>query len=417
MNKMNYVKGKKELLYLAKILLATAVYTILWYLFNFRAHLKDPISFLVLLPINHFIGSNGWKYVGQHLKINSKIYWVIYWFIALSYIPGKIIDWFYPGHVAANTLLYLDSYWFTAIKFFLVILLFSKLLVAISKKIGYQGNRVIKFIKNTPVVGLVFLLVIIAYFSYGTWNAKHTIITNYNISIDKNAGELTSLHVVMLSDIHLGRVIDNSRLLRLVDEINKLNPDIVLFAGDCIEEEYEPYIRQNMAQTLQKIQSKYGVYAVLGNHDIAMGGSEFTIDSLKSANIIVLKDQYIKIADSFYIVGRSDRGEIGENSGRPEIEELIKGIDKSLPIIMMDHQPVDFYLAKECGIDLQLSGHTHNGQELFGRLFTTLSYEHSYGIYQQNNFHAIVSSGFGTWGSPIRVGTNSEIVNIHISFR
>lgn len=409
--------GKSILFYLVKILSVTAVYTLLWYLFEFKGHLKDPISFLICLPLNHFIGSGGWKYVGWHLRIKKAIYWVIYWFIALSYIPGKIIDWFFPENIIADMLLYLDSYWFTSMKYFLVILVLFIPVGFIIKKAGKPENKVTNFLQNTPTIGLVLLIAIISYFSYGTWNARNTVITRYDISIDKKVGNLRSLNVVMLSDIHLGRVINNKRLISLVEEINRLKPDIVLLAGDCIEDEYEPYIRQNMARTLQKINSKLGVYAVLGNHDIAMGNTEINIKNLNNARVIVLKDQYIKVADAFYIVGRSDRGEVGENSGRPKISDIVKGIDKSLPIILMDHQPVDFDLAEENGVDVQLSGHTHNGQDIFGRFFTSLSYELAYGISKHNSFNAIVSSGFGTWGSPVRVGTSSEIVNIHINFK
>ena len=409
--------SKKVMLYLGKILSISVVYAMLWYFFEFKGHLRDPISFLICLPLNHFVGFEGWKYVGRHLRIKINIYWGIYWFIALSYISGKILDWFFQGNAIADILLSLDSYWFTAREYFLAILILSILVGFLIKKVGKPAIKVTNFLQNTPVMGLVFVVAIIVYFSYGTWNARNTVITCYDISIEKKAGDLSSLNVVMLSDLHLGRVINRKRLISLVDEINKLKPDIVLIAGDCIEDDYEEFIRQDMAQILRRINSKYGVYAVLGNHDMATENTEVNIENLSKANVNVLKDQYIKVADSFYIVGRSDRGEVGENSERQKISEIVMGIDKSLPVILMDHQPVDFNFAKENGVDVQLSGHTHNGQDIFGKFFVALSYDHAYGISIQDNFYAIVSSGYGTWGSPIRVGTCSEIVNININFK
>lgn len=417
MKKVIGSNSKKGMIYLGKILLISVVYALLWYFFEFKGHLKDPISFLICLPLNHFLGFEGWKYVGRHLRINKFIYWGIYWFIALSYIFGKILDWFFKDNAIADLLLSLDSYWFTAREYFLIILIISMIVGLIIKKVGKPTNKVTYFLQNTPVIGLAFVAVLIVYFSYGTWNARNTVITHYDISIDKKAGDLSSLNVVMLSDLHLGRVINRERLINLVEEINKLNPDIVLIAGDCIEDDYEEFIRQNMAQILRKINSKYGVYAVLGNHDMAAENTEVNIKNLNKASVKVLKDQYIKVADSFYIVGRSDRGEIGENSGRHKISDIIIGIDKSLPVILMDHQPVDFNSAKDNGVDVQLSGHTHNGQDIFGKFFVAFSYDLAYGISIQDNFYAIVSSGFGTWGSPIRVGTCSEIVNIRINFK
>ena len=118
-----------------------------------------------------------------------------------------------------------------------------------------------------------------------------------------------------------------------------------------------------MPEILKKLRSRYGVYAVLGNHEYIGGNNELAVEYLQQAGINVLVDECLKINDQFYVVGRDDRM-AGRMFGKSRIElsSLIDGIDKSLPIILLDHQPVNLEEGQRNGIDLQLSGHTHNGQ-------------------------------------------------------
>ncbi|MFZ5989476.1 MAG: metallophosphoesterase [Bacillota bacterium] len=399
-----------------RICIVALVYFILGYFFEFKGHLRDVVSFMIFLIPNYFIGYKGWNYIGRRMGMNRIAYWGIYWFVALSYIPGKIIDKFLPDSMIANAFLLLDSYWFNCLRYFLVIILFCMLLGFLNKRFNFLGAGMGRLVGNTPFVGLVVLVLTVSYLAYGTWNSSRTQVTHYEITINKNTTGLKELRAVMVSDLHLGRFMSGERLKGLVSSINKLKPDVVLVVGDTIEEDNTPYIKRKMADILAGINSKHGVYAVLGNHEAASGNTDVIIENLNKAGISVLKDQYIIVADSFYLVGRSDRGEVGENSDRKKLDSIIEGIDKSLPILLMDHQPVEFDGAADSGIDIQLSGHTHDGQEIFAKPIVSLAFDLAYGYYNKNNFHAIVSSGFGTWGSPVRVGTKSEIVDIHIRF-
>lgn len=413
-----FLKRKDKLIfYTIKLVVVAVVYMILGYYFEFRGHLKDVISFMIFLIPNHFIGFKGWRYFGKHLRMKKAVYWVIFWAIALSYIPGKMIDKFFPDSVVGDALLLLDSYWFTSREYILFILLFCMLLGFINKKTGFLGKKLTNALTNTPVLGLTLIILMVSYLLYGTLNAQNTVVTPYQLTVNKTAGSMQELHAVMISDMHLGRVVNNNRLIELVKKVNSLKPDIVLITGDSIEDDYTHYIKQNMATTLGKINSKYGVFAVLGNHDIAYGNTQINIANLSKAGIHVLKDKYVKVSDSFYLVGRSDRGEVGENSDREKLGDIIQGMDKNLPVILMDHQPVEFENAIKNGIDIQLSGHTNNGQEGINKLLCNLTNELSYGVLRKDKFSAIVSSGFGTWGSPVRVGTLSEIVDIKIHFQ
>jgi len=217
--------------------------------------------------------------------------------------------------------------------------------------------------------------------------------------------------------LHLGALGSEKRVMEAVEEINKMNPDIVCIAGDIFDNDY--YAIKNpeqVAECLRRIKSKYGVYACLGNHDAGKTMNKL-IEFIQMSNINLLADKSVVIDERFILVGRLDETPIGSNGGleRAETEVVLKNIDKTLPVIVLDHNPqhIDEY---KNDVDLILSGHTHKGQLFPANIITGLMYTVDYGHYRKNNEspHVIVTSGLGTWGMPMRVGTDCEIVNIRI---
>jgi predicted MPP superfamily phosphohydrolase len=139
--------------------------------------------------------------------------------------------------------------------------------------------------------------------------------------------------------------------------------------------------------------------------------------NLTDGGITLLRDKAVKIEDSFYVIGRDDTSvKRYSDSERKAIASIDKSIDKSLPIIVLDHQPSNLGEPSNFGADLQFSGHTHKGQFFPNNLITKRIFESDYGYYKKDNMQLIVSSGFGTWGSPIRIGTKSEIVHVNLIF-
>ena len=167
---------------------------------------------------------------------------------------------------------------------------------------------------------------------------------------------------------------------------------------------------------LKSIDTAYGVYACMGNHDAGRTFPEMQ-RFLEQSNIVLLNDEHITINDRFVLVGRLDSSPIGGFGGleRACIADIMASIDSELPIIVMDHSPAHL---REYGneFDLLLFGHTHRGQFFPMNLITKLMFTVDYGYYQDNpdSPHAIVTSGVSTWGIPIRIGTNNEIVCITI---
>jgi predicted MPP superfamily phosphohydrolase len=198
--------------------------------------------------------------------------------------------------------------------------------------------------------------------------------------------------------------------------INQLEPDIVLLPGDVVDEDIGPVIKQNLGETLRKLRAPLGVVAVTGNHEY-IGGVEPACRYLVDHGIIMLRDQVMVVRDSFTIVGREDRSyNRGKERKRKTLADLMKNVDRSLPVILMDHQPFGLQEAVDNGVDLQLSGHTHHGQLWPFNFITKRVYELSRGYLKKGDTHIYVSCGVGTWGPPVRTGNRPEIVNIKLSF-
>jgi predicted MPP superfamily phosphohydrolase len=252
---------------------------------------------------------------------------------------------------------------------------------------------------------------------YGTWNAAHPRIKQLNLSVAKQAGSLKGLNIVMVSDIHLGSLFGKQKVARMVDRINNLQPDMILLVGDLLDEAQNPIFKNNTGDPLKMLHAPMGVYAVTGNHEY-IGGINRAVHYIESLNIKLLRDTAILVDNSFYLAGREDR-DINRFSdkGRKPLSEIVKSVNHTLPVILMDHQPFALNQAVENGIDLQLSGHTHHGQFWPINYLTNRIYEVSWGYKQKENTHIYVSCGYGTWGPPIRIGNQPEIVKIKLKFK
>jgi len=133
--------------------------------------------------------------------------------------------------------------------------------------------------------------------------------------------------------------------------------------------------------------------------------------------IKVLRDEYILIDSSFYVIGREDvvmKQFTGKD--RKSLEQIINSINSNFPKILLDHTPIKLEQAEKNGIDLQLSGHTHHGQIWPANIITNMIYEVSWGYLKKGKTNYYVTSGAGTWGPPVRTGSKSEIVHIKLKF-
>ncbi|MUT64314.1 metallophosphoesterase [Paenibacillus sp. NEAU-GSW1] len=371
------------------------------------------ISAILLLfgLINWYIGWNGWAYLSALFGWERPlVYGVVIAILALSYILGRLGQNYFIRPLARPIKL-IGSYWFAIVEYGILLLPPADLaLWLLTKASVSQEDAVI-------AVGTIVAVILAAILIRGSWNAWTPIVRSYEVSLAKSAGSIKGLTIGVASDIHLGTTVGNRHLQRLVDEMERMKPDLILLPGDVLDDDIDPFIRYNMAQVMKKLQAPLGVYAVLGNHEYIGGHIERFVAEMDAIGIRVLLDENVLIKDSFYIIGRKDAAVSRlDKNGRKAISQLVSEVDHSLPIFMMDHQPSDLSQAAANGIDLSLSGHTHRGQMAPNHLITRKLFELDWGYMKKANLHAIVSSGFGSWGPPIRIGSRSEIVRVDVRF-
>ncbi len=244
------------------------------------------------------------------------------------------------------------------------------------------------------IIGLGVLVITSFYIGYTYHNAQNIKMTEYMIESEKVDNEIK---IVQIADVHLGTTFNGTDFNKYLDEISLLYPDILVLTGDFVDESTSYEDMLIACEGLGRIKTKYGVYTIFGNHDLnTYGGNRYYsieqfITELKNNNVTILEDETLLINEEFYLIGRKDK----TIRNRLGMFDLTKNIDKTKPMIVLDHQPVDFDNNEAAGIDLLLSGHTHGGQlfplAYIGELIS--DNEMTYGIKKINNTTFIVSSG------------------------
>jgi predicted MPP superfamily phosphohydrolase len=261
---------------------------------------------------------------------------------------------------------------------------------------------------------LITLFISFILIAGGSLNALTPHVKSYNITINKSAGGLKDLKIAAVSDIHLGSIIRKNSIIKLSEILKNLEPDLVLLLGDIVDGEIGPVIRGDLLKYFTCPRCSDGLYAITGNHEF-IGGAKRTLPYIEGKGIRILKDEVVTIDGGIQLIGRLDRdSKRFYNHERKPLSELVANIDTSKPVILLDHQPLNLDDAVKNRIDLQLSGHTHNGQMWPLNYLTKKLYELSYGYMKKGNTHFIVSSGYGIWGPRIRSASRSEILFIII---
>lgn len=363
--------------------------------------------------LNFYIGLRGWQFLGEYTNfIDNKVYWTFFWLTAMSYILGRLGEAFLPAFIT-HALKIIGSYWL-AVMFYLALIL---LIIDIGGLL-LRFLNLSQYLNLSPILGGTLVLCIVSgIILYGSWNAKNPQLVKYEVNIPKKAGQYSELNIVLVSDIHLGTIVNNCRLEAMVEKINDLNPDLVMLAGDIIDVDVKVFLEQQMVEIFKKLKSNLGVYAALGNHEYIGGKAEETVHYLEEAGIKVLRDSFVEVAESFYIIGRDDLSRVRfTGKERKNLSSIMEEVDRTKPVFLLDHQPSHLEEALIEGVDLQLSGHTHRGQLFPNHLITQKIFENDWGYFKKDNLQVIVTSGYGTWGPPIRVGNKPELVYIKVKF-
>lgn len=377
-----------------------------------RMYVGFAFFLLVYAGINFYVGWQGAMFVSELVPSFSRAaYWTLFAVVAFSYLLGRIP---LPGIVKplGRLLKVIGSYYFAVMEFAVLLMPIAALAGWLLSLGGIRPEQYV-LTAGWAVIGIIGLLML-----WGSRSAWSPIVRTYPIKVDKPAKGVQRLRIAVASDIHLGNIVGRRHLNRLVERVNALRPDLILLPGDVIDDSIEPFVRNRLSEVLQRLKAEYGVYAVLGNHEYYGGHIPEYAARMKHIGIPVLRDETVEAAGgSVVIAGRKDKtAETMEADGRASVEQLLAGTDRSKPVILMDHQPYGFGQAADAGVDLLLCGHTHRGQFAPNHWLTKRLFELDWGYMRKGSMHVVVSSGFGSWGPPIRLASRSEIALIEMEW-
>jgi uncharacterized protein len=374
------------------------------------------IFFLIVLTIyslvNIYIYFKGYNAIPV-LKEKRLLYASIFFVLAAIFIVAKILETRHSS-IITDALNIVGGFWLAFMLYGFLFFLLSDIVLLILKTPGLIEPHSIPVYRKWALIITATASALLI--TGGFINALIPVTRQYDITINKSAGDVKSIRIAAVSDIHIGSIIRKRSLKKLSSILDKLHPDLVLLLGDIVDGEIGPVLRDDLLQYFTCPECTDGLYAITGNHEF-IGGAARTIPYIESKGIRLLKDEVVTIEGGIQLIGRLDRDSYRYfRKKRMSLADLLAKTDSTKPVILLDHQPFHLDESAEDGIDLELSGHTHNGQMWPLNYITRAIYELSYGYLRKGRSQFIVSSGYGLWGPRVRSGSRSEVMLINIKF-
>jgi predicted MPP superfamily phosphohydrolase len=342
----------------------------------------------------------------------ARIPFIVFFVVELLlYFAGFIFHKDMPDH-AMRFIMLICNTWYIASLYIAMALIVLEI-VRLSNRIHPWYPTFIKRHWNT-VKFMLFILIVLSITGLmikGYENATNPEVRYVDVPLSKSLGEREQLTIALMSDLHIGEFVGRKNVQRFVERCNAERPDLVVLAGDIMDYESRMAEQGHIEEILQQLRAPLGVYMVLGNHEYRANRMA-KLRWLAKTGETLLVDTVVSPDSTFYLIGRDD----AVNSKRASLETLLQGVDKSKPLIVIDHQPFAWdVIDNQC--DLGLFGHTHNGQYWPAPLLLKFFFKYPYGYYVVNDTHLYVSSGIGFAGQPYRIGTRSELVILRLSGR
>ncbi len=347
--------------------------------------------------------------------IDTTWYSVVFIVLASAFVAGRFLEHSFTN-VFTDIINVIGGFWLGFMLYGFIAWLAADILLLLQKPFHLIPAELLPRLRLwlffLVTAGTLMLIII------GFFNAVSPVIRKYEIRTDKVfASGDNPVKIVAVSDIHLGSIIRKRSMIHLSGMISGEQPDMVLFLGDLIDGSMGPVTRDDLLSYLRLPDMKYGSYAITGNHEF-IGNLRKSLPYIESKGIRVLTDEVVRMGNGVQLIGRTDRTALRTpGSSRAPLEQLLASADPSLPVILLDHQPYDLSALSGSPVDLQLSGHTHNGQIWPLNLITDRIFELGHGHRMFGKTHVIVSSGFGIWGPRMRIGTRPEILSITLTGR
>lgn len=341
----------------------------------------------------------------QLLALTTSV--ILWWLIQPKYLISKISILSGVFILNNSALIYgLSEFWRDRFHVYLVVGILQGFMVyaaLITATMALFYCQLFKQRSRSKLIRAIAVVSFMAIVGLAVFNAYSPVVHRLTVTTDKPLDKPLTMAVV--SDTHVGRWFGNQQLDQLVGLIDAQNPDVVLLAGDIMNDSTFYYDKNNMQESLSKLHAPLGVYAVLGNHDYS-GNQRAIAQAVTRAGIKVIDNKSVLLDDSVWLVGRSD---VTDPKPRHSAMDLLAPIDADKPVVFLEHGLWATDEISDLPIDLHLSGHTHGGQifplTLLLKHFTALLY----GPKQVNHTQFLVTSGYGFGAIPFRLGTRSEI--------
>lgn len=360
------IRGRRKMSRIAQITVFLSIFLSLSFLFNY--YIWFHLSFM--LGMEH----NIW-------------FWIIFLLSSTIFLIAMFLETKFKNY-------------FTKFVSVLAFIWLGYLFIMLFVLLGYDIARLV-FDIDTDLAGLVIITSVSLVTLFAAFNAQYVRIRTIEIPV---IGIKKNLRIVQLTDLHIGAVHGADYLIKIVKRTNELKPNIVLITGDLADGPYL-YTKQDFA-ALNEI--KAPVYFTTGNHEY-YAGIDYILSLIDTKRIVVLRNEKVVIND-IQIIGFDD------GLDTPTFDLLLKKIDinpKKFTILMY-HRPTGLEIANKYGVNLMLTGHTHSGQFFPFTLFSRLVWKRHKGLYKCKNSYLYSSSGTGTWGPPLRLGSTSEITKIEL---
>ena len=320
-------------------------------------------------------------------------------FLSVSFVLASLIghQYFNPVVRAFYTL---ASFWLGLVNFLI--------LAACACWIAYGLPLLFGLRLERRMLAEVFLSLGLVASICAIWNAAWIRVVRINVKLPNLPAPWRGRTAALVSDLHLGHIRNAGFLRRIVKKLSQLRPDILFIPGDLYDGMAVDLAQ--LAEPWEKFRAPLGAYFVTGNHEQFSSPTKY-LEAVRECGIRVLDNEKV-VVDGLQIVGVHHRDSTREDRFRSVLQHV--DLDRDAASILLVHNPIRLRVAAEAGISLQLSGHTHRGQFFPWTAVVSRIYgRYAYGLQRFGDLAVYTSCGAGTWGPPMRLGTNPEIVLIH----
>ena len=362
---------------------------------------KRVIGFIAIIQfvlfLTHFLLYETWTFSSAGGDAHGAL-WIklVFAFLSMSFVAASLLA-FRHTNAALRAFYRAAAVWLGLLSFLFVAAVSSWIIFGVARLAGLDLNfhRIVELLFGVAVVAGL----------YGVFNAGWTRITRTTVRLANLPEAWRGRKAALISDVHLGHVRNGSFLRRMVAKILREEPDAIFIAGDLYDGTAIDAGRA--AEPLNKLTAPHGVYFVAGNHE-QFGDDSKYLNAITAAGVRVLSNEKVEV-DGLQIIGVPYRNAT-QHGHLASVLDSIR-LDRDRASILLTHAPDYPEIAEAAGVSLQLSGHTHVGQFIpWSWMARRIYRQFVYGLSRIGKMQVFTSSGAGTWGPPLRLGSNPEIV-------